>query len=58
MGQMRLNIDKIDEFFKLLPESFAVDPIQWWAGLVMCGPGWAQKPGLGLGFGMLGLHKT
>ena len=29
---MRLNIDEIGEFFKLLPESFAVDPIQWWAG--------------------------
>jgi hypothetical protein len=28
----RLNIDEIDEFFKLPPESFAVDPIQWWAG--------------------------
>jgi hypothetical protein len=30
--RMRLNIDEIGEFFKLLPESFAVDPIQWWAG--------------------------
>ena len=29
---MRLNIDEIDEFFKLPPESFAVDPIHWWAG--------------------------
>jgi hypothetical protein len=29
---MRLNIDEIDEFFKLPPESFTVDPIQWWAG--------------------------
>ncbi|KIM82491.1 hypothetical protein PILCRDRAFT_7880 [Piloderma croceum F 1598] len=27
-----LNIDEISEFFKLPPESFAVDPIQWWAG--------------------------
>jgi hypothetical protein len=30
--RMCLNIDKIDEFFKLPPESFAVDPIHWWAG--------------------------
>ena len=30
--RMRLNIDEIGEFFKLLPESFAVDPIQWWVG--------------------------
>src|ERR1700685_4449914 len=29
---MHLNVDEIDEFFKLLPESFAVDSIQWWAG--------------------------
>ena len=29
---MRLNIDEIDEFFKLPPESFTVDPIHWWAG--------------------------
>jgi len=28
----RLDIDEIDEFFKLPPESFSVDPIQWWAG--------------------------
>jgi hypothetical protein len=30
--RMRHNTDEIDEFFKLLPESFAVDPIHWWAG--------------------------
>lgn len=30
--RMRLNVDEIGEFFKLLPESFAVDPIHWWAG--------------------------
>jgi hypothetical protein len=30
--RMHLNIDKIGEFFKLLLESFAVDPIQWWVG--------------------------
>lgn len=30
--RMRLNIDEIDEYFKLQQESFAVDPIQWWAG--------------------------
>ena len=29
---IRLNIDEIEEFFKLPPEGFAVDPIQWWAG--------------------------
>jgi hypothetical protein len=29
---MCLNIDEIGKFFKLLPESFAVDPIQWWVG--------------------------
>ena len=28
---MHLNVDEIDYFFKLLLESFAVDPIQWWA---------------------------
>jgi hypothetical protein len=27
-----LNIDEIEEFFKLPPEGFAVDPIRWWAG--------------------------
>ena len=26
--------------------------------LVMCGPGLGSKPGLGLGFGRLGLQKT
>jgi hypothetical protein len=30
--QMHLNIDEIDEFFKMPPESFAVDSIHWWAG--------------------------
>jgi hAT family C-terminal dimerisation region len=29
---MHLNIDEIDEFFKMPPESFAVDSIHWWAG--------------------------
>ena len=29
---MRLDIDEINEFFKLVPESFSVDPIRWWAG--------------------------
>jgi hypothetical protein len=29
---MCLNIDEIDEFFKLPLESFTVDPIHWWAG--------------------------
>src|SRR6267154_5579116 len=30
--RMHLDIDEINEFFKLVPESFSVDPIQWWAG--------------------------
>jgi len=30
--RMHLNLDEIGKFFKLLPEIFAVDPIQWWAG--------------------------
>ena len=30
--RMHLNVDEIDEFFKLPPKSFAVDPIHWWAG--------------------------
>ena len=30
--RMHLNVDEIEEFFKLLPESFAMDPVQWWAG--------------------------
>jgi hypothetical protein len=28
-----LDIDELEEFFKLLPEDFDnCDPIQWWAG--------------------------
>jgi hypothetical protein len=30
--RIRLNIDEIEEFFKLPPEGFAVDPIRWWVG--------------------------
>jgi len=29
---MHLNIDEIDEFFKLPLASFTMDPIHWWAG--------------------------
>ena len=29
---IHLNIDEIEEFFKLPPEGFSVDPIRWWVG--------------------------